>query len=189
MVTVLALVATASAYASTTPTRLNRASRVLDRTYTCRVRPERYIDIDTNVTISNSTNPELGQVWLDTAHKTAPVGGLQAVVPQVRFGDAKNSLSVDNSLCRPSSRRIPLKPAGLPLYETATPQRNGRIETRCATAKRVLVHFRITLSSGKPEHALFAVRNDDAGNRPVEFVKWSPRRISGYLGKACTDTS
>jgi hypothetical protein len=183
----LALIAAAGASAWA-----GRAAQVIDRTYSCRVRPERYVDVDTNVTIPASgtaSYPDPAQVWLDTVHKTAPVGGIQAVVPQVRFLAAKGSLSVDKALCRRSPHRVTLKPAGLPLYETVTPTHVGRIEERCVAAKRVLVRFRITFTAGKPAHALFAVRNDAAKGKPVEFLKWSPRKITGYLGRACTDTS
>jgi hypothetical protein len=70
-----------------------------------------------------------------------------------------------------------------------TPSRLGKIEVRCVAAKRVLVRFRITMSGGKPAHALFAVRNDASNGKPLEFLKWSPRKITGYLGGRCTDTS
>jgi hypothetical protein len=186
-VIVLALIAATGA--SAWP---GRASQVIDRTYTCGVRPERYIDVNTNVTIPSSVTggyPDVGQVWLDTVHKTAPVGGLQVVVPQVQFRAAKNSLSVDKALCRRSSHQVALKPAGLPLYETVTRTHLGQIEVRCVAAKRVLVRFRITLTGGKPAHALFAVRNDSSKGKPIEFLKWSPRKITGYLGRGCTDTS
>jgi hypothetical protein len=190
LLAVMALALIAAAGASAWP---GRASQVIDRTYSCGVRPERYIDVNTNVTIPSSVTssyPDVAQVWLDTVHKTAPVGGIQAVVPQVRFLAEKNSLSVDKALCRRSSHRVALKPAGLPLYETVTRNHLGQIEVRCATAKRVLVRFRITLTGGKPAHALFAVRNDSSKGKPIEFLKWSPRKISGYLGgRRCTDMS
>jgi hypothetical protein len=127
-------------------------------------------------------------VWLDTVHKTAPVGGLETVVPQVEIDATTGRPRIDKSLCRPSSRRVALKPAGLPLYETVTQHHLGRIDARCAAAKRVLVRFRITLTGGKPEKALFGIRNDATESRPIEFVKWSPSKVTGYLGNGCTDT-
>jgi hypothetical protein len=180
-----ALVAAASAFgASATP------ASVLDRTYSCRVRQEHYVDVNTSVTLPPEQGyPRPAQLWLDTVHKTQLVGGLHAVVAQVRFEAVKNSLSIDTSLSRHSSHAVALEPAGLPLYETATPDHLGKIDARCGTAKRVLVRFRIELTAGKPLHALFAVRNDTSKSKPVEFVKWSPAKITGYLGKSCTDTS
>ena len=181
----IALVVTASAFAaSATP------ASVLDRTYSCRVRPEHYVDVNTSVTLPPEQGyPRPAQLWLDTVHKTQLIGGLHAVVAQVRFEAAKNSLSVDKSLCRSSSREVALDPARIPLYATATPDRFGQIDARCATSKRVLVRFRIRLTAGKPVRALFAIRNDSAKRKPVEFVRWSPTKITGYLGKSCTDTS
>jgi hypothetical protein len=187
----LALVATAGAFATpAVSARAGEVAHIVDRTYTCRVRPERYVDINTNVALpaAGSGHPTLAQVWLDTVHKTAPVGGILAVVPQVEFETTKNSLRVDTSLCRHSSRRIALKPAGLPLYETATPTVFGHVDERCATPKRVLVRFRIEMQHAAPRQALFAVRNGDAKGRPVEFIKWRPRKVSAYAGKSCTDT-
>ena len=189
-VIVLALATSAGAYAAPeTAAGASGAAHVVDRTYTCRVRPQHYVDLNTNVALppDASGHPTPAQVWLDTVHETAPVGGLQAVVPQVEFEGSKNSLRVDRSLCRRSSQRIALKPAGLPLYETATPQLFGHVNERCVTAKRVLIRFRIDLNHGVPQQALVAV-GVDAKRRPLEFVKWRPRRITAYVGKGCTDT-
>ena len=187
--TVLALVATASAYAATSALA-GGGSRVVDRTYSCRVRPQHYIDVNTNVALppDASGHATPAQVWLDTVHKTTPMGGLLVVVPQVQFESARSSLRVDKALCRRSSARIALRPAGLPLYETVTPQHTGHVNARCGTPKRVLVRFRVTLTAGKPVRALFAVRQDAAKKRPVEFVRWSPGKVTAYLGNSCTDT-
>lgn len=57
------------------------------------------------------------------------------------------------------------------------------------TAKRVLVHVRITLSGGVPVAALVAVRNDNRTRRPVEFLNWRSRKIKGYFGKSCVSTA
>ena len=186
----LAAVATAGAYAtSASSARAGGVTRVVDRTYLCRVRPEHYVDVNASVALppDASGHPILAQLWLDTVHKTAPVGGLMAVVPQVEFEGRKNSLQVDTSLCHPSSRRVALKHAGLPLYETATPDVFGHVDERCVTTKRVLVRFRIELKHGAPQQALFAVRDGDARSRPVEFINWRPRKITTYVGKHCTD--
>ena len=168
----------------------SKNTRVVDHTYSCSVRPERYVDVNASVALSAAVtgHPTPAQMWLDTVHKTKLIGGLQAVVPQVEFESVKNSLQVDTSLCRPSSHRIALKPAGLPLYETATPKMVGHVNERCATAKRVLVRFRIVLEHGAPQQALFAIRRGDGKQRPLEFIKWSPRKITAYAGKSCTDT-
>jgi hypothetical protein len=185
----LGLVATASAFAAASA-RAGGGSQVLDKTYTCRVRPQHYIDVNTSVSLPPVTSgyPTPAQLWLDTVHKTKPIGNLLAVVPQVAFEARKNTLQIDKALCRRSSHRVPLKPAGVPLYETVTPEHGGHINARCGSTKRVLVRFRIKLTAGKPQQALFAVRNDAVKARPLEFVKWSSTKITGYLGNSCTDT-
>jgi len=184
-------VAVAGAYATPAlSARGGETVQVVDRTYTCRVRPEHYVNVNTNVALppmDASGHPIRAQVWLDTVHKTAPVGGILAVMPQVEFETTKDSLRVDTSLCSHSSRRIALKPAGLPLYATATPHVFGHVDERCATAKRVFVHFRIEMEHGAPQQALFAVRDGDAKGRPIEFIKWRPRKITTYVGSRCTD--
>jgi hypothetical protein len=186
----LAAVATAGPYAAPAiSARAGGVTRVVDRTYLCRVRPEHYVDVNASVALppDSSGHPILAQLWLDTVHKTAPVGGLMAVVPQVEFEGRKNSLQVDTSLCHPSSRRVALKHVGLPLYETATPHVFGHVDERCVTAKRVLVRFRIEMKHGAPQQALFTVRDGDAKSRPVEFINWRPRKITTYVGEHCTD--
>jgi hypothetical protein len=72
---------------------------------------------------------------------------------------------------------------------TATTSYLGSVNGRCVTTKRALVRFRITMRNGKPEKALVAVRNDDAKSKPIAFYRWSPRKISGHLGKTCVSTS
>jgi hypothetical protein len=106
---------------------------------------------------------------------------------QVVFKDVKNSLKVDKSVCRPSSRRVALKPDGLALFQTVTTHFVGHLNGNCPTrVERVLVHFRITMTGGTPERALFVVRKGDARARPLAFFKWSPDKITGYLAKSCT---
>ena len=106
---------------------------------------------------------------------------------QVVFKDVKNSLKVDQPVCRPSSRQVVLKPAGLALFQTVTTHFMGHLNGNCPTrVQRVLVHFRITMTAGTPQRALFAVRKGDAKGRPLAFFKWSPDKITGYLAKSCT---
>jgi hypothetical protein len=85
---------------------------------------------------------------------------------------------------------VPLKPTGLPTPgETATPSHTGSVNGRCSTAKRVLVHLKITMQNAKPEKALVALRNDSENSKPVAFYRWSPSKIVAYLGKTCVETS
>ena len=180
----VAVAATVSAYAApAASTRGREGSRVLDSTYSCRVRTQHYVDVATSVTLAPVQGMQRpAEVWLDTAGKTS---GTKAI-PQVYFQAAKISLKVDKSACRASSRRVPLKP-GLPLYQTVTPSFFGSINVRC-TVTRVLVRLRIEMKGGTPAQALVAIRNDNHKASPVAFLNWSPRKIKGYIGGSCIDT-
>jgi hypothetical protein len=185
----------AAAVAVTVATSVSAApassSRVVDRTYSCKVRPARYIDLETSVTLPpENGQPRPGQVRVTTVKKGIQRNGITFYVPQVFFEEKKDSLDVDTSACRRSSRRVPLKTTGLPTPgETATPTHTGSVNGRCSTAKRVLVHIKLTTQNGKPEEALVAVRNDNEKHKPVAFYRWSPTKIVGYLGNSCVEMS
>jgi hypothetical protein len=176
-----AVAATASAYtASASATQARASAQVVDKTYSCRVWRQHPFYFGTQVrlpaTASGGAQPGLASVT--TAHNHAF---------QVVFKDVKNSLKVDRLVCSPSTRRVALKPGGLALYQTVTPHFVGHLNGNCPThVKRVLVHFRVTMTNGTPERALFAVRKGDAKAKPLAFFKWSPDKISGYLAKNCT---
>jgi hypothetical protein len=176
-----AIAVAASAYAApASATRARAGAQVVDKTYSCRVWRQHPFYFGTQVrlpaTAGGGSQPGLASVT--TAHDHAF---------QVVFKDVKNSLKVDRPVCRPSSRRVPLKPAGLALYQTVTPHFVGHINGNCPTrVNRMLVHFRVTMTNGTPERALFAVRKDDAKARPLAFFKWSPAKITGYLANSCT---
>jgi len=167
------------------------STRVVDRTYSCKVRPARYIDLETSVTLPpENGQPRPGQVRVTTVKKGIERNGMTFYVPQVFFEEKKDSLDIDRSACRRSSRRVPLKTTGLPTPgETATPTHTGSVNGRCSTARRVLVHLKITLQNGKPEKALLAVHNDNEKSKPIVFYRWSPSKIVGYLGNSCVETS
>lgn len=167
------------------------STQVVDRTYSCKVRPARYIDLETSVTLPPANGqPRPGQVRVTTVKKGIQRNGITFYVPQVFFEDKKASLDVDRAACRRSSRRVPLKTTGLPTPgETATPTHTGSVNGRCTTAKRVLVHLKLTMQNGKPEKALLAIRNDNEKSKPVAFYRWSPSKIVGYLGNSCVETS
>jgi hypothetical protein len=173
----VAVVATASAYAAPA------GARVVDKTYSCRTWHQHPVYFGTQVRL-----PPGGQVAAQPAQASVTTARNHAF--QVVFKDVKNSLRVDKSVCRPSSRRVPLKPAGLALDQTVTRNVTGYINGYCPThATRVLVHFWITMTAGTPQQALLAVRKDDAKHRPLAFFKWTPRRVTGYLAGSCTTYS
>jgi len=176
-----AVAATATAYtAHASATQAPAGAQVVDKTYSCRVWRQHPFYFGTQVrlpaTASGGAQPGLASVTTANDHAF-----------QVVFKDVKNSLKVDKPVCRPSSRRVPLKPAGLALNQTVTTHFAGHLNGNCPThVNRVLVHFRITMTAGTPQRALLAVRKGDAKGRPLAFFKWSPDKITGYLAKSCT---
>jgi hypothetical protein len=187
-VVLLAVTATVVANAATAPAS---STRVVDRTYSCKVRPARYIDLEPSVTLpAENGQPRPRLVRVTTVKKGIQRNGITFYVPQVFFEEKKDSFDVDRSACHRSSRRVPLKPTGLPTPgETATPTHTGSVNGRCSTTKRVLVHLKVTMQNGTPETALLAVRNDSEKSKPVAFYRWSPSKIVGYLGNSCVETS
>jgi hypothetical protein len=166
-------------------------TRVVDRTYSCKVRPAHYIDLESSVTLPpENGQPRPGQVRVTTVKKGIQRNGITFYVPQVFFEEKKDSFDVDRSACRRSSRRVPLKTTGLPTPgETATPTHTGSVNGRCSTTKRVLVHVKITMQNAMPKKALVALRNDSEKSKPLAFYRWSPSKIVAYLGKTCVETS
>ena len=188
MVAAVAVTAAVTAHAAPArPAGASAGSGTVDKTYSCRVRAERYIDLNTTVTLPPTQNhPRPANLNLFTVEKTFKENGFTFNLPQVIFQAAKNSLKIDRPTCRPSSRRVSLRPTGLPSRaQTVTPQYLGSLNERCVTAKRVLVHLRIAMSGGVPTSALLAVRNDNETRRPIELVDWKPRKIKGYFGRSC----
>ena len=182
MIPAIAVTAVVSAQAAPTS--------VVDRTYSCQVRPQRYIDLNTSVTLPPTQNVRRPANLNLFTVKTFKQNGYTFNLPQVFFEAAKGTNpKIDKPTCRRSSRKVALKPSGLRLTDTVTPEYLGLFDERCVTAKRVLVHLRITVSGGVPVSALVAVRNDSRTRRPVEFVNWKPRKIKGYFGRSCVSTA
>jgi len=180
---VAAVAVTATVSAPAAPT----GSTVVNGSFSCLVRAERYIDVHASVTLPPSQNqPRPATLSLFTVEKTIKRNGFNFNVPQVFFQAAKNSLKIDRLTCIRSARRIALKPTGLPAgAQTVTPTYLGSLDERCVTTKRVLFHLRLTMRAGKPTSALVAIRDDAKTRRAVEFLNWKPRKIKGYFGKSC----
>jgi len=160
---------------------------VIDRTYSCRVQVRGAVpavDVGAYVTLPPfpSGAPRLALAQVTTVRKT--IEG-RFLVPQVFFRAAKSSFMVDRTACAPSSRHVPLRPAGLASNGTATASFEGGFNERCVSSSRVLVHVRVSLKDDVPTRALLAVRNGDAKSRPLAFVRWSPSRITSYLATSC----
>ena len=82
------------------------STRVVNRTYSCKVRPAHYIDLESSVTLPpENGQPRPGQVRVTTVKKGIQRNGITFYVPQVFFEEKKDSLDVDRSACRRSSMR------------------------------------------------------------------------------------
>lgn len=184
----VAVFATASAYAAPASARVRAGSQVVDKTYSCRVARNHGVVVTASVRYStggSGARPAVATVT--TVRKVVTRNGAQQTLTQLGFEDVKNSLRVDKAVCNPSSRRVALKPTGLSLDQTVTPKFSQFVNITCpARANRVLVRVRISLTNGKPQQALLAVRRDDSKRRPVAFLKWAPRKITDYLADSCS---
>jgi hypothetical protein len=190
IVIAVSAVAAASAYATpAASTRPRAGSRVFDSTYSCRVRAQRYVDLAASVTLKLESGQEPAQARVTTVPKTIERNGLNYNVPQILFQAVKNSLAVDRANCRRSSRKVALRAAGLPHYQTVTRTVGGEVQVRCSAAKRVLVHLRIEMQNGTPQQALIAVRNTDLKRRKLAFFNWKPRKIASYVANRCVSLS
>ena len=118
-----------------------------------------------------------------------PAAGVQITTRTVRllefntFGD--QPLAVDGHSCRAVKRTVPLEPAGLP---SAGAFGVGYVHftARCLLPGRLLVHIRLQLDAqGKPHQATLALRMERK-NRPVSFFRWSAKRVTAFLSRACT---
>jgi hypothetical protein len=174
--------------ASAAPRHSAARASTVDLTYSCRVRRERYVDLYASVTMPPAGNvPQPGVLVLTTGVKTVVKNNTQVTVTQVGLQAARNSLKIDTSSCRRVKQQIPLSSKGLPGPAlTATPSLFGHIAQQCKTTARVLVRLQFETANGIPSHALLAVRNDDAGSRPIAFYNWTPRKLSAFTARSCT---
>jgi hypothetical protein len=184
----VAVFATATAYAAhASSTRARVGSQVVDKTYSCRAARKHPVLVAAAVRYATAgSRPRPAVAAVTTVRKVVTRYGVKQTATQVGFEDVKNSLRVDTSVCRLSSRRVVLKPSGLSLDETVTPRFAANLSVGCpAHADRVLIRVRIALTDGRPQRALLSVRRDDAKRRPVAFLNWDPRKITDYLADDC----
>ena len=116
-------------------------------------------------------------------------GAPNAVTQQLAVAAAKDGFGVDDVTCAPSHRRVQLAAAGLPASTTITTTFIGSFWESCAIADRAradraLLHVHVTLADGVPTRAQLAVRNE-ATNKPIAYVVWTPTRVSSFFAQAC----
>ena len=176
---------------SAAPTRAASPASTLDKTFSCRVRRQHFVNLSASATlppVNGQRQP--GGLYVTTVQKTHEQNGATVTLTQVSLSARKNSLRIDTAICRRVKHQIPLKPKGLPggPLVTLTPHHQGFDNEQCGTAARVLVRLRLTTTAGTPTHALLAVRNDNAKKRPIAFYNWSPDKVR-YTGNSCTSSS
>jgi hypothetical protein len=193
LVGMLGLVAAALAVAaagvrasSAARTHAAAQTSTIDSTYSCKVRSAKYVDFDISVDfppLNGMGRP--AQVSIFTIRKTIVRNGTAFIVPQLYFEHVKDSLQVDTGHCSKSSGKLALARGSLPAPEKGTPSFNGEFKERCGSSKHVLVHFKLTLKDGTPQHALVAVRNDDKKKHVLAFFTWRPRKIAASFRGSC----
>jgi hypothetical protein len=174
---------------SAAPTGPITHASTFDKTFSCRVRRQHFVNLYAGATLppaSGSSQKQPGGLSLTTVQKTREQNGALVTLTQVSLSARKNSLRIDMSTCNRMKRQIPLKPKGLPGPAiTLTPHHQGYDNERCGTTARVLVRLQFKTTNRVPSHALFAVRNDNAKSRPIAFYNWSPSKVSIYTANNC----
>jgi hypothetical protein len=167
--------------------RVAAGAGTLDKTYSCRVRKQHFVNLYASVTLPPADNrPQPGILDVTTGVRVSQQNGATVEVAQVSLEARKNSLRIDTKSCRRVRHGIPLKPKGLPgPPTTVTPSLFGHDSERCDTAARVLVRLRVQSTDHTPSHALLAIRNDNAKKRPIGFYNWSPRKVAVYTADNC----
>ena len=171
---------------SAAPTRAGASASTLDKTFSCRVRKQHFINVAAAVTLPPVDNqPQPGGLFLTTVYKTKKLNNATVTLTQVSLQSVKNSLRIDTSSCSHVKQQIPLKPKGLQGPTTVTPTLFGHDTEQCGTAGRVLVRLKVTSTNHTPTHVLLAIRNDNAKKRPVAFYDWTSHKVKVYVGGTC----
>src|ERR1700747_251470 len=90
------------------PTRATSATSIIDKTYSCPVRRQRFVEIFGTVTYPPVNNqPQPGVLALTTVVKTINQNGTQETLSQLSLQARKNSLRIDRSSCRQVKQQIP----------------------------------------------------------------------------------
>ena len=175
---------------SAAPIRTGTAASTLDKTFSCRVRQERFINLSAATTAPPVNNlPQPGGLFLTTVAKTRKVNNIVETLTQVSLQASKNSLRIDTKTCSPVKQQIPLKPKGVSGPITVTPSQFGHDNEQCGTASRVLVRLQVKSTNHTPSHALLAIRNQNASHRAIAFYNWTSHKVNVYIGGTCHSLS
>jgi hypothetical protein len=171
---------------SAAPTGAFTPASTLDKTFSCRVRSQHFINLYSAVTLPPVNNqPQPGGLFVSTVSKTRKVNNATVTLTQLSVEASKNSLRIDTSTCSRVKQQIPLKPKGLQGPITVTPSLFGHDTEQCGTAGRVLLRLRVTLTNHTPSHVLLAIRNNNASKQPIAFYNWTSHKVNVYIGKTC----
>src|SRR6184192_1453311 len=99
---------------SAAPTRAASPASTLDKTFSCRVRRQHFVNLSASATlppVNGQRQP--GGLYLTTVQKTRQQNGATVTLTQVSLSARKNGLRIDMSTCNRVKRQIPLKPRGL----------------------------------------------------------------------------
>ena len=101
---------------SAAPTGPITHASTFDKTFSCRVRRQHFVNLYAGATLppaSGSSQKQPGGLSLTTVQKTREQNGATVTLTQVSLSARKNSLRIDMSTCNRVKRQIPLNPKGL----------------------------------------------------------------------------
>ena len=194
-VAAVAAVAAAGVYAAPALfSSVNGSTAVIDSSYSCAVEPRgdsAAFDLTGGVTIPNAParlNPtgKPGTIPAFFDFYSADKRSQNMLIPQIEFTARKGWFKVDRSVCRSTTRHIAVNSRGLASQGTVTLHFLGDFSDRCLSARRVLIHVRLTMKSGVPDSAEVVIRDDTKASAAIAFVKWQPRAITYYLAARCS---
>jgi hypothetical protein len=156
----------------------------VDRALSCSVRSN--VAITTNATAGNIP----GQVLLaEFAKVPSPDAVLLGGSFRALFvaGTVSSGYTLDGTVCRPASTRVPLAASGLPAAGVFKRGYYTSLAGVCAFKGRALVRVRVRLDAkGDAARAQLAVwRQAGPKPQPLAYIDWSPSLVRTYLSGRC----
>ena len=176
----LALAALLSAFGSSA--HASAGATTVDKTFSCTVKlggSHPYLDVAGGAKVD--ANPGYSLVYT-ALKKQGP-----KFVAQLSFNSASKGLQVDATLCKHSSRRVPLRSSKLKSGQTVSSSFVGYFSDRCVTARRASVRVRLREGGSGPAHARVAVVSDNRKRAPLAEEIWTPTRIRYFVARGCVD--
>jgi hypothetical protein len=133
---------------------------------------------------ANATNP-----IVKAASALVSTGPVQPSTSLLGVDTRYSGFTLSSSRCHATTKRIPLTRSGLPSAGVYAAGDYQGLVGHCAVGAHVLLHLRLHLDAdGKPLDAKLAVWAAPTTQkiRAVAFLRWSPKRLLGYLSPGCT---